>query len=293
MARLTVLVLLAAACGGVQVPTGNGYRSANAKPWKKAKHLKLDDKNEAKADGDLSYPAMRRAAWYLVTLPQPGDLKLSVDITPGDNVSDDFDLGFEVLDSGYRKIVRQDQDEGDQQGNEQKTAALKDLEAGDYYIHLYLQGRLDTADYVLHAAYTPAGTSTAQGSSDFPAEVAFLPPLPMVPIQDDTPKSYHPPAPVAEVHVIHHGHHPKPEPKPAAETKITARIVNIAAVSGGTQITVARGTENGASVGMAGMVVGVPNGAFVLANCDARTCTAIVKLSTDQLKSAFSVQLGQ
>ena len=50
------LVLLAtlslAACGGTQIPQHNGYK-ANAKPWKKFKTLKFDEKGEAKADGDL------------------------------------------------------------------------------------------------------------------------------------------------------------------------------------------------------------------------------------------------
>ena len=296
MLRLTVLAVLvaASACGGAQIPTGNGYRSAKAKPWKQAKHLKFDDKGEVKVKGFVSYPKMRRAAWYAADLPQPGNLKLSVDITPGDATGDDFDLGFEVLDSGYRKVVRQDLEEGDQQGNDTKTADLKDLEAGTYYIHIYLQARLDSADFVLHGTYVPS--SGSQPSSDFPAEVAFLPPLPAVPIQDDAPKSYHPIVPVATTHPIHHGHHastPEPPKPPPPTTKITARIVNLAVVPGGTQITVARGTSNGASVGMAGMVVGVASSSFTLANCDSRTCTATVHLTTDQLKNAFTVQLGQ
>ena len=40
----------------------NGYKGgAKAKPWKKAKTLKFDDKNEAKAEGELSYPATTSA----------------------------------------------------------------------------------------------------------------------------------------------------------------------------------------------------------------------------------------
>ena len=63
------IVLLAtlslAAYGGTQIPQHNGYK-ANAKPWKKFKTLKFDEKGEAKADGDLSYANYRRAAWYAV-----------------------------------------------------------------------------------------------------------------------------------------------------------------------------------------------------------------------------------
>ena len=188
---LLVLVTVTAACGA-EIPQHNGYRSETAKPWKKFKTLKFDDKGEAKADGDLSYPDRRRAAWFAADTPIPGELDLRVEITPpGEATNDDFDLGFEVLDPGNRMLVRADLDEGDQQHELNKTKSLKDLAPGRYLIHLYLESRLDTAEYVVHATFKAA--PPADVKSDFPAQVAFIGPLPMVPLTDDTPKNYHPP----------------------------------------------------------------------------------------------------
>src|SRR5262249_28627851 len=82
MGRVVILLIVVAACGGAEIPQHNGYKSATAKPWKKAKQLKFDDKGEAKAEGDLSYGEMRRAAWFLADLPSNGDLDVRVEITP-------------------------------------------------------------------------------------------------------------------------------------------------------------------------------------------------------------------
>lgn len=282
MGRVTLLLLIVAACGGTQIPTHNGYKGADkAKPWKKSKTLKWDDKLEGKAEGDLSYPEMRRAAWFTADLPQNGELDLRLEVTPGDNVGDDFDLAMEIMDSGYRVIAKSDQEEGDA-GQLTKQKALLDLEPGKYYIHLYLQGRLDSADYVLKAAFKPA--AAAQGKSDFPAEVAFLPPLPMVPINDDTPKNYKPPT--ATPVVVHTTHHPVVQKKPDAPppaAALTARIIGVSVVSGGTQITIGRGTATGAKAGMQGKVNGLASGSFTIASCNERACTATVAATPDQV----------
>ncbi|HUJ62652.1 MAG TPA: hypothetical protein VLX92_29320 [Kofleriaceae bacterium] len=283
MRRVVLALMLVAACGGPQIPAHNGYRSDKAKPWKKAKVLKFNDQMEAKADGDLSYPDMRRAAWFDIGLDQPSELDLLVEITPpGDGVNDNFDLGFEVLDPGNRKIIRKDLDEGDQQSEDKKSAQLKDLAPGHYLVHLYLQSRLDTADYVLHATIKPAPPQ--QVASDFPAEVPFPSPLPMVPVNDDTPKGYKPPTTVVIHTTPHHPgvHHVDP-PKPVVET-MTARIIGVSVVQGGTQITVGRGTSSGATSGMHGQVTGLPNGSFTLGACSERTCTALVAATPDQIK---------
>jgi hypothetical protein len=292
MGRVLLLLLLFAACGGTQIPMHNGYKSDKAKPWKKAKALKWDANSEAKYEGDLSYPDMRRAAWFQADLPGNGELALRVEVTPpGEGTNDNFDLGVEVLDPGNRMLVRKDLEEGDQQNELTKTVSLPELRLGRYLIHLYLQGRLDTAEYTLKVTYKPG--SVATGHSDFPAQVAFLPPLPMIPLNDDTPKSYRPP-----VTAITHpttGSHKQPvvkkedKPPPA---KISTRIIDIAVVSGGTQITIPRGTSNGAQAGMPGQIVGVANGGFTLAVCNEHSCTAVVKATPEQLKSAISVQLG-
>jgi hypothetical protein len=289
MARCFVLLLLfVAACGGAQVPAHSGYKGKKPQPWKKAKTLKFNDKMEAKVEGELSYPDYKRAAWFVADLTQPGQLDLRLEITPpGDAVNEDFDLGFEILDSGFRTLAKSDLEEGDT-GELQKQKTLADLEPGKYYIHLYLQHRLDTADYLLRAAFKPMASV---GKSDFPAQVAFVPVLPMVPLQDDTPKSFKPT--VTATTVVRKGPRPPPkkdEPKtPVAE--MTARILKMEVAPGGTQITIGRGTSGGAAVGMKGQVVGVGSATFELASCSERFCTATVKATADQIKGSGSVVL--
>ena len=295
MGRLSVLLLLiVAGCGGAQVPQHNGYKGKKPQPWKKAKALKFDDKNEAKAEGELAYAEYKRAVWYSADLTQPGQLELRLEITPpGDAVNDEFDLGFEVLDPGFRVIMRSDSQEGDDTGDLNKQKTLKDLEPGRYLVHLYLQHRLDSADYVLKASFKPMSSI---GKSDFPAQVAFVPTLPMVPLQDDTPKSYKPATATVVTVKKPKGGGPKTEPKvkePAPPTtSMSARIIGMQVVGGGTQITVGRGTSGGAAVGMKGKIVGVPAGSFTLAACNERTCTATVSATPDQIKGSGSVVLG-
>jgi hypothetical protein len=292
MGRLPVcLLLIVAACGGVKVPTHNGYKGGSkAKPWTKAKTLKFDEKSEAKVEGDLSYPERRRAAWFVADLQQPGQLDLKLEIVPpGDATNEDFDLGFEVLDPANRVIARSDLNEGDDSGEIQKQKSLKDLEPGKYLVHLYLQGRLDSCDYVLRASFK--GVSSV-GKSDFPAQVAFPQPLPMVPLQDDTPKNYRP-TPPPQVVIVKKGHKAPPpvEKPPPAPTTLAARIIGMQVMGGSTQITIGRGTSGGAVVGMKGKINGVPTGSFSLAACNERTCTATVSATPDQIKGSGSVTL--
>jgi len=276
-----VLGCAVTACGGPQIPTHNGYKPKEATPWNKPKALKFDDKGEAKAEGDLSYPDMRRARWYELNLPSSGQLSIGLEITPpGDAVNDDFDLGMEVLDPGYRVISKSDLDEGDaHELNKKKT--LVDLAPGKYLIHVFLQGRMDTADFVLRAAFK--ATAAAEVKSNFPADVLFVPVLAQVPLQDDTPRNYRP--------VIVEKHGPKHTTKSAATpatppaATVTARIINVQIVAGGTQITMGRGTTTGATDGMHGSIRGVANG-FPISGCNERTCTATIKATPDQIKAS-------
>ena len=294
MTRWLVVLALVAACGGQQIPQHNGYK-ANAKPWKKFKTLKFDDKGEAKVDGDLSYAQQRRSAWFALDMPVPGEVDFRVEVTPpGDAVNDSFDLGVEVMDAGYRVLVRKDADEGDSQGDLNKQLAIKDQPMGRYYVHLYLEGRLDTAEYILHAVMK--GSAPAEVKSDFPAQVAFVPALAAVPPNDDTPKNYHPPVAVVTTKhpIIKHGPTPPPPPPPA--TTISARIIGVSIVSGGTQITVGRGTSSTppANTGMKGKVTGIGSaGTFTLGNCTERVCTAVIQgVTPDQIKGSGQVMLS-
>lgn len=273
------------------MPTHNGYKGGSkAKPWKKSKTLKFDDKMEAKAEGELSYPDQKRAMWYVADLTQPGQLDIKLEIVPpGDGTNDEFDLGFEVLDPGFRTIAKSDLTEGEDTGEIQKSKSLLDLEPGKYHIHLYLQGRMDSADYVMRAVFKPM---SSVGKSDFPAQVSFPQPLPMVPLQDDTPKSYKPPQ-VATVTVRKRPGKKvdKPVATPPPATTLNARIIGMQVVSGGTQITIGRGTSAGAVVGMKGRINNVATGSFTIANCNERTCTATVAATPDQIKGSGSVTL--
>jgi hypothetical protein len=268
------------ACGGPQIPTHNGYKAKEAKPWKKPKALKLDDKKEAKVEGDVSYPDMRRARWFEINLPANGELSIALEITPpGDAVNEEFDLGMEVLDPSLRVISKSElEDEDAHELNKKKT--LVDLAPGKYLIHLFLQGRMDTADFVLRASFKP--TQAAEVKTNFPNEVPFVPVLAMVPLQDDTPRNYRPQT-QAVVKVIKKPNAPPPPPPPAAT--VSARIIGVQVVSGGTLITVGRGKSSGASDGMKAKINGI-SGAFTIGNCNERTCTATVAATPDQIKNS-------
>jgi hypothetical protein len=285
--------MLLIACGGVQIPEHSGYKSDKAKPWKKAKTLKFDDKNEAKVEGDLSYLQMKRATWFAVDLSTPAALDLRLEITPpGDAVNDDFDLAMEVLDPGYRVVSKSDLEEEDAH-ELNKTRSLVDLAPGRYLIHLYLQGRLDSADFILHAVMKP--TSSSVGKSDFPSKVAFPTALAMVPLNDDTPKTYKPVTPVVVTHTNHRKPPTTPTPPvtPPPVTTFNAQIIGMSVVAGGTQITIGRGTKGGAAPGMKGKVNGVAQGAFTLGACTDRACTATLDhITPDQIKGAGSVTIG-
>jgi hypothetical protein len=283
MRWIVSLSIVLMACGGPQIPTHNGYKPKEAKPWKKPKPLKFDSKMEAKTDGDVSYADMRRARWFQVDLPANGQLSLALEVTPpGDAVNDDFDLGMEVFDPSSRVISKADlEDEDAHELNKKRT--LVDLPPGKYLIHLYLQGRMDTADFVLHASFKT--TAAAEAKSNFPADVPFMPTLAMVPIQDDTPAHYKPPT-TAVVKVIHNGRRapPPPPPAPVAAT-VSARIIGLQVVSGGTQITVGRGKASGASDGMKAKINGI-SGSFPIGNCNDRTCSATIAATPDQIKNS-------
>lgn len=282
MRWIVSLSVVLMACGGPEIPAHNGYKPKEAKPWKKPKALKFDDKKEAKGEGDVSYPDMRRARWFQLELPANGQLALQLEITPpGDAVNDDFDLGMEVFDPSFRVISKSDLDDEDaHELNKKKT--LVDLPPGKYLVHVYLQGRMDTADFVLHASFKP--TAAAEAKSNFPADVLFVPTLPMVPIQDDTPRNYHP----VTTAVVKVGHkpHSAPTPPPAAPVAVvSARIIGVQVVSGGTLITVGRGKTSGASDGMKAKINGI-SGTFAIGNCNDRFCTATVSATPDQIKNS-------
>lgn len=276
------LAALAPACGGPKIPTHSGYKSDTAKPWKKPKVLAFDEKSEAKADGDLSYRDYRRARWFAVDLPANGELTIKLEITPpGDEVNEEFDLAMEVLDPGYRVIAKSDLDESDA-GELAKSRDLVDLVPGRYLIHLYLQGRMDSAEYSLRVAYKR--TAPAEVKTTYPSEVEFIQPLALVPPKDDTPVTYKPPPPVVRTtRVVKTPKTPVAE-KPKSEP-LTARIIGVLIVDNKTQITIARGTASGASDGMKGSLKSF---GFTLSGCNERRCNALLSATPDQVRAAGS-----
>lgn len=258
----------------------SGYKNEKAKPWKNAKQIKLDDKNEGKADGTLNYANMFRARWYYIQTPSHGELALRMEVTPpGDETNEDFDMALEVLDPGFRVIGKSDKEEEDA-GELTKNKTLFDLEPGKYYVHVYLQGRMDSGDYNLKVNFKP--TKSADKPSDFPAQVAFIDSLPMVPLNDDTPKTYRPPTVVTTTTRRPPAQPKKPDEKPV--TVLNARIVGVSVVGNNTRIVLGRGTLTGASSGMKAKLNGI-NGVFPI-ECNENTCVAMVAATPDQIKSA-------
>ena len=282
MRWIVSLFVVLAACGGPQIPAHNGYKPKEAKPWKKPKVLKFDDKLETKSEGSVSYPDMRRARWYEVSLPANGQLTVSLEITPpGDGVNDDFDLAMEVFDPANRVVAKSDLEENDAHELTKKKT-LVDLLPGKYLIHVYLQGRMDSADFVLHASFK--ATAAAEAKSDYPSQVPFTPALAQVPLQDDTPRNYKPPTPSRPV-VVSHTRKPTPPPTPPPAATVTARILGISVVGKNVQLTIGRGTDTGAANGMKGKIGGISS-TFEIGNCNARTCSATIEATPDQIKNS-------
>ena len=283
MRRIVLALVVLSACGGTKIPMHSGYKSEKAKPWSKAKTIPFDEKMEAKAEGELHYGEYRRAKWYALDIPSNGELAVKLEATPpGEGTNEDFDLAMEILDPGNRVISKADMEEEDV-GELNKVRTLYDLMPGRYLIHIYLQGRLDTADFVLRAAFKR--TAAAEVKSDFPAPVLFLSALPMVPLNDDTPPGYQKKA-VAVVTIKKGPRGPKVEKvvAPPPSTSKSARIIGLSVTGGGTQITVGLGTDQGAAVGWKAKIAGV-QGSFALGACNARTCTAVVSATPDQIKA--------
>ena len=80
---------------------------------------------------------------------------------------------MEVLDPGNRVIAKSDPGRATTPASSRSKGGQGPRRRASTSIHLYLQSRIDSADYELKAAFKAAAAT--QGKSDFPAEVAFLP----------------------------------------------------------------------------------------------------------------------
>lgn len=298
---LVVLALaLAVGCGGKQVPQHTGYKGKKPTPWTKAKPIELDEEYKAKVSGELDYGEFKRAKWYSLTLPGPGSVDFNFEFVPG--TDEDMDVAFEVLDPNNKVLVRADA-ESEDVNEQKKQRKLEDLPEGRYLIHVYLQGRLDTADFDLKLQFA---RGTAVWKSDFPNQVPYPDELPAVPPFDDTPSSAPPPRcgvpgkPKCPKRCGTPGAQPcKPPPpqetcgvpgKPACKLPpISASITNVDPDPAGARITIAAGTGDDVANGMKGSVKGVKGSSFTLGNCTATRCTATVKAAVDDVRGSGEV----
>lgn len=286
------VAMLAASCGGVQVPQHSGYKGTHPEPWKKPKDIKLvekDGKYSGKVEDNLDYGTFKRARWYRVTTPGPGKLDLDLEITPG-NDAEDMDVAFEVLSPSYEILARSDA-ESDDAKEQKKSKSLPDLPEGPYLVHLYLQGRLDSADIELKATFTRGELAW---KSDFPNQVAFVGELAAIPPFDDTPVKAAPPkrpsggGPRTPKP-------PKPDPvapvDPSAPKPVAAHITNVEPAGSGAHITIGAGTNAGVADGWSGSINGVKGSGFKVSGCGPVTCSATVKVSADEAAGSGKVVL--
>jgi hypothetical protein len=291
-------VFALAACGGTKVPTHPGYKSVKAKPWEKPKVLKLE-KNAAKAETDLDYARYKRAKWFAVDLPGPGSLAVQIEVTPGGPGSGgggeedeegeelDMDVGLEIVDGTSFNVLAKSDLEADDAHELKKQRMLRELPEGRYLIHVYLQGRLDTADVELKIEFARGELAW---QSDFPNQVAFADTLPAVPPLDDTPEAEKPrPRPSGPRPPRGPGT-PPPPPPPTGGT-IMAEISDVQPEGSGTKITIAGGTSDGLENGLSGSIKGVRNSSFKLSGCGPSTCRATVKAPPDDVRGAAGVMI--
>lgn len=300
-----VLLGLVAACGA-KIPEHDGYRTAKAEVWEAPQKLELDEDFEAEVDSELSYAKRQRARWLVLNLPRAGEIDLSLTFAPlGEVVNeldedDPFDVGFEVYDDHYRVLMRADKGEDDA-GERKKRRTLYELPRGKYFIHVFLQRRLDEVEYSLRLQFRAADVDIA--STDFPKLVAFVDPLPAVPEVDDAPR--------AEPRCRGRNcGRPTPRPRdpdrggapdPPAETQaeavavpaggLRARITGVRATANGTRITINRGTAHGVAKGWRGRLItkdskSIPDGSFTIDSVKAQESTATVRITPDATTSA-------
>jgi len=203
---------------------------------------------------------------------------------------------------------------------------LVELRAGAYYLHVYALGRLDAAEYSLKLTYK---SGSVDHQSDFPAQVAFLEPLPVVPSIDDTP-------PIdcktcdckhdarcklscsaCDKKVSHGGGHHTPTPSVdcascscddasckkkckdkcgAGGTCVSARIIRPMAAGGGTKLVLNAGTTQGVQVGWKGRVVDakgktIEGGDFTVGRAGTNDSDGTVRASPDAVRAAGGVRL--
>lgn len=340
----TLALVSGTGCAG-KAPKHNGYPAGTSgdgpsRPWARPTMIALDARGKLTAEFALSYPKRARAKWLAVDLPAPGALMLALDVfaTSGDQVPVDLELYDATLtriaskgdvgaatkrqakpSDGEPGFVDDQDDDADQfevsdPSDAQQQWEYTRLPPGRYLIHAFVKRRLDAATLELTGKFTAGAGPVATPSAPLVVtELALPPPLPLVPVTDDTPgarsardkpREREPSGrkPDKERAKDKDGDQAadKPAEKPNGEPRgdapgdapTSARIINVSVVAGGTEITINRGTDHGLAAGVAGQVIGVKQGSFSLAKCAPRTCKATVKASTTELAAASKVTLA-
>jgi hypothetical protein len=288
------LSLLVAACGGA-APTHTGYPEGEAAPWDKAAKLRLSDNGEASADGTLSFPDRQRAKWYLVELPTSGTVTARMTL---ENRAPGTDVALEILDAGFNVNVPGESD--DDVGQPKKTREYKDARPGKTYVHIYLLGRNDRAEYSVRVHFDPKpqapgrpdepAVPTADKSS-FPWTVPNLPALAQINASDDTPlhgktrvATPTPPTP------------PKPEePPPDTGPSVKATITEFSDTGSGIKIVINKGANANIEQGWDGYVVsgGKPlaKSNFKIRAVRDTESEAVVRVTLDDIQKNHTVVL--
>lgn len=276
---LAALALAGGACGGADVPTHTGY--GNAKPWAKPRPLELDSTGEADVDDAISYPKRRRARWYRLELPSAGEIAAQLSlVTLGNDPLPAVD--FEVLDAGFN-VLMSSRTGDTTEADPEKSLSLMELAPDTYYLHVYTMERLGTARYNLRVKFTPGQLAE---ESTFPEQVAYVPPLPIVPAFDD--------APPPEKKRVRRGRRtttPKKKPEEPAGTAKTVRILDAKSTGSGSRITLSVGSSDGVARGWKGEVVTtagakIAGGDFTIDDVYANRSKATVKILPDQAFAA-------
>lgn len=289
MLRLLLIGAFVASACGPAIPEHNGYKSSKVKPWRKAKVLELDESFEAEVDETVNYRKRKRAKWYAVDTPEFGELQVKMTASPLSlGEVRDFDLAFEVLDSNFNVLTRADAEEDDA-GEEKKDRTLYELDGGRYFIHVYTQERIDSAEYTLRLQFTP---EKKEYESNFPAKVAYVQTLPAVPPVDDAPMR---PPPKKKCR----GRKCKKRPPRVVDkptTSVSARISGITASGSGTRIKINKGSSAGVQKGWRGSVTNkggkrIAGGGFTVSKVSSNESYATVKATPDAVTSAKYVRL--
>ena len=299
-------------CVGRKIPEHDGYRTRWKPGWERPKKLEFDEDLEAEKDGELSYPKRKRVHWYEVETPEDGELEITLQASPlgkdtgeeeDEDEDDPFDVGFELYNTNYKMLIRADNGEDDA-GDRKKSRTAYELPQGKYLLHVFLQRRIDEAEYTVTLKFS---RGSVEPQTDFPKNVAYVDLLPVVPAVDDSPENTAPPRrPKCKGKQCkkrpRRSKDPKTEPKdsgpePTPSGALNGKIIVIRAqASGGTEIVINKGDTSGVAKGWKGKLVtskgkAIPGGDFTITSVKTTSSKALVGVSSDAVKQAGRVIL--